>query len=99
MSAPKYASAMVVFVNSTDISRLMILLINPFICFLDNTYKKRVDVMSANINECVIPLCAKIKSWGDNNPIHVIKIVSKSSEIPPKAPASLFLLPIAVKMM
>lgn len=54
-----------------------------------------------------MPLCAKIKSCGANIPVRATKIlsrgatkmVSKSSEIPPKAPASLFLLLITVKII
>jgi hypothetical protein len=105
--APKYAIAIVVLVNLTDMARLIIVLMNSFTRFLDNTYKKMVDVIKAKINEWVIPLCAKIKSCGANIPVRATKIlsrgatkmVSKSSEIPPKAPASLFLLLIAVKIM
>lgn len=36
---------------------------------------------------------------GDNIPIHAIKMVSKSSDIPPKPPASLFLLLTAYNIM
>ena len=58
-----------------------------------------VDVIKAKMKECVIPLCVKMKSCGDSNPIKTTEIVSKSSEIPPKAPASLFLLPMAAKII
>lgn len=40
-----------------------------------------------------------MKNCGDNIPIQATKIVSKSGEIPPKPPASLFLLLTAVKIM
>jgi len=98
---------MVVFVNLTDMSRLIILLINSFTCFLDNIYKKSVDDIKANIKECVSPLCAKMKSCGASIPIRATKIlsreatkmVSKSIETPPKAPASLFLLLMAAKII
>jgi hypothetical protein len=47
----------------------------------------------------VIPRCENINKFGDNIPIHATKIVSKSGDIPPKAPASLFLLFTAVKII
>ena len=90
---------MVVFVNFTVKSRLIKLLIKPFTCFLDITYKKIVEVTKPKIKECVIPRCEKIKNCGANIPIHATKMVSKSGEIPPKAPASLFLLLTAAKIM
>jgi hypothetical protein len=73
--------------------------INSFTCFLDITYRKIVDVTNPKINECVILRCENINKFGDNIPIHATKIVSKSGEIPPKAPASLFLLFTAVKII
>ena len=85
--------------NFTDISRFIKLLINPLTCFLDMTYKNIVEVINPKINECVIPLCEKMNRLGDNIPIQAIKMVSKSGAIPPKAPASLFLLLTAVKIM
>jgi hypothetical protein len=58
-----------------------------------------VDVTNPKINEWVIPLCENMNKFGDNIPIHATKMVSKSGEIPPKAPASLFLLLTAVKII
>jgi len=61
-------------------------------------YKKSVEVTAAKIKECVIPLCEKTNNDGINKPIHDMN-VSKSIEIPPNPPASLFLLLRANKMM
>ncbi|KAF5073579.1 hypothetical protein DSECCO2_189580 [anaerobic digester metagenome] len=97
--APKYAIPTVFKVNSTDMSRFIIFPMNPFILRLDITYKNSVEVIAAKIKECVIPLCEKTKRYGTKNPIHAMKMVSRSSEIPPNAPSSLFLLLIANKMI
>lgn len=40
-----------------------------------------------------------MKNCGANIPIHATKMVSKSGEIPPKPPASLFLLLTATNIM
>ena len=58
-----------------------------------------MDVIKPKINECVIPLWEKMYKLGDNIPIQATKMVSKSGEIPPKAPASLFLLFRAYKII
>jgi hypothetical protein len=51
-----------------------------------------VDVTNPKINEWVIPLCENMKNCGERIPIQATNMVSKSREIPPKAPANLFLL-------
>ena len=85
--------------NFTDKSRFTRLLINPFTSFLEITYRKIVDVTNPKIKECVIPLCEKMNKFGDKIPIHATNIVSKSGEIPPKPPASLFLFLTAYNIM
>jgi hypothetical protein len=63
------------------------------------TYKKINEVKKAKIKEWVIPLCENMKSWGNNIPIPATNMVSKSSEIPPKAPDNRYLLLIKVNMI
>ncbi len=58
-----------------------------------------MDATPAKIKVWVIPLCEKTKRYVAKNPIHVIKIVSKSGAIPPNAPSSLFLLLRANKII